>query len=67
MKKHLIIGRPIGHSLSPKIHSYWFGINKIDAIYEKLSLEDSDLENTIKLIKTGDIFGMNVMYHLNKK
>ena len=67
MKKHLIIGRPIGHSLSPKIHSYWFGINKIDAIYEKLSLEDSDLENTIKLIKTGDIFGMNVTVPFKQK
>ena len=23
MKKHLIIGNPVEHSLSPKIHNYW--------------------------------------------
>ena len=67
MKKHLIIGRPIGHSLSPKIHNYWFGNNKIKAVYEKLSLEDNDLKNIIKLIKTGEIFGMNVTVPFKQK
>ena len=37
MKKHLIIGNPIKHSLSPKIHNYWFKENNINAIYEKLA------------------------------
>ena len=35
MKKHLIIGDPIDHSLSPKIHNFWFKKNNIEAIYEK--------------------------------
>ena len=38
MKKHLIIGDPIEHSLSPKIHNYWFKKNDIQAIYEKKKL-----------------------------
>ena len=37
-KKYLIIGNPVKHSLSPKIHNYWFNENKIDAIYEKKKL-----------------------------
>ena len=35
MKKYLVIGNPIDHSLSPKLHNYWFKKNNINAIYEK--------------------------------
>ena len=35
MKKYLVIGNPIGHSLSPKLHNYWIKENNLDAIYEK--------------------------------
>ena len=31
MKKYLVIGNPIDHSLSPKLHNYWIKKNKIDA------------------------------------
>ena len=35
MKKYLVIGNPIDHSLSPKLHNYWLKENNIDGIYEK--------------------------------
>ena len=35
MKKFLVIGNPINHSLSPKLHNYWFSKTNIKAIYEK--------------------------------
>ena len=35
MKKFCVIGNPIDHSLSPKLHNFWFKKNKIEAIYEK--------------------------------
>ena len=35
MKKYLVLGNPIDHSISPKIHNYWFRQNKIFANYEK--------------------------------
>jgi shikimate dehydrogenase len=60
MKKHIIIGKPIKHSLSPKIHNYWFKKNNIDAFYEKISPQQNELENIIKKIKTGEIHGMNI-------
>ena len=47
MKKYLVIGYPIDHSLSPKLHNYWIKKNKIDAIYEKKLLIKGDLEKTI--------------------
>ena len=34
MKKYFVIGNPINHSLSPKLHNYWLK-NNIDAIYDK--------------------------------
>ena len=35
MKKFLVVGNPIDHSLSPALHNYWIKSNAIDAIYEK--------------------------------
>ena len=32
MKKYLVIGNPIKHSLSPKLHNYWIKENNIDAV-----------------------------------
>ena len=60
MKKHLIIGSPISHSLSPKIHNYWFKENDIDGDYTKNDLKESEVEKTIQKIKTKEIYGMNV-------
>ena len=42
MKKFLVIGNPIEHSLSPTLHNYWIRSNGIDAIYEKQKLDDSE-------------------------
>ena len=32
MKKFIVIGNPIDHSLSPELHNYWIRKNNIDAI-----------------------------------
>jgi len=60
MKKYLIIGNPISHSLSPKIHNYWFRKNKIKAHYEKKLISSEEIEDIIKSIKNEKIFGVNV-------
>ena len=31
MKKYLVIGNPIDHSLSPKLQNWWLKENNIDA------------------------------------
>ena len=60
MKKFLVIGNPIDHSLSPKLHNYWIKKNKINAIYEKQELENSDLEKLLFQVKEKKIYGINV-------
>ena len=48
MKKHLIIGNPISHSLSPKLHNYWFAENRINGKYDKVLLKENEIESFIK-------------------
>ena len=49
MKKFLVIGNPIEHSLSPKLHNYWIKNNNLDAIYGKLETHENDLKNYVKI------------------
>ena len=44
MKKYLVIGNPIEHSLSPKLHNYWIKNKDIEAIYEKKKLNNNEIE-----------------------
>jgi len=67
MKKHLIIGSPISHSLSPKLHNYWFQQNNIDAIYEKFQPRADQIKEILYKIKSGEIWGMNVTVPFKKK
>ena len=47
MKKFLVIGNPIEHSLSPLLHNYWIKKNGLDAIYEKEKLNEDRLHKII--------------------
>ena len=60
MKKYLVIGNPIEHSLSPKLHNYWLKENNIDAIYDKKRLDENELKSIISEIKEEKIVGINV-------
>ena len=60
MKKYLVIGNPIEHSLSPKIHNYWIKENNINAIYDKKKLSQNELQNIISDVKEEKINGINV-------
>tara|TARA_B100000780_G_C21043175_1_gene418668 strand:- start:288 stop:1085 length:798 start_codon:yes stop_codon:yes gene_type:complete len=66
MKKYLVIGNPIDHSLSPKLHNYWLKKYNIDGIYEKRLLEKRDLKNIIKEIRNNEVAGVNVTVPFKK-
>ena len=67
MKKFLVIGNPIEHSLSPELHNYWMKNNGIDAIYEKQKLNENELEQIISKVKDKKINGVNVTVPFKKK
>ena len=66
MKKYFVIGNPIDHSLSPKLHNHWLKENKIDGIYEKIKLEVNEIKNFIQDIKQKKIMGCNVTVPFKK-
>ena len=67
MKKYFVIGNPIDHSLSPRLHNYWIKNNKIDAVYEKKILNDHELKNFVFQVKEKKISGINVTVPFKKK
>ena len=66
MKKYLVIGNPITHSLSPKLHNHWIKENNIDAVYEKRQPNESDIEGIISEVKNEKIHGINVTVPFKK-
>ena len=60
MKKYLVIGNPIEHSLSPKLHNYWFEKNNIDANYSKRKIDKNKIQEVILEIKDKKLDGINV-------
>ncbi len=66
MKKYLVIGNPIDHSLSPKLQNWWLKENKIDATYDKIKLEVHEIKNFIQEIKEQKIAGCNVTVPFKK-
>ena len=60
MKKYLVIGNPIKHSLSPKLHNYWFKKNNINAVYEKKQIEEQNIKEIISEMRNGKIDGINI-------
>ena len=67
MKKYLVIGNPIEHSLSPKLHNYWIKKNNINASYEKKLISENDIGNIISKIKSEEITGINVTVPFKNK
>ena len=60
MKKYLVVGNPINHSLSPLIHNLWIRENNIKSIYDSQKLNSQDLKKLILSIREGKISGANI-------
>jgi len=66
MKKFLVIGNPIEHSLSPKLHNHWIKENNIDAMYDKKQLSENEIKGIITEVKNEKINGINVTVPFKK-
>ena len=66
MKKYLVIGNPIDHSLSPKLQNWWLKENNIDATYDKIKLEIHEIKKFIQEIKKQKVAGCNVTVPFKK-
>ena len=66
MKKYFVIGNPINHSLSPKLHNYWLKKNNIDAVYDIMKIDEQELKTIISDVKEKKINGINVTVPFKK-
>jgi shikimate dehydrogenase len=65
-KKFLVIGNPIEHSLSPKLHNYWIKKNNLKALYDKKLLEEDEIQQLILDVREERIHGLNVTVPFKK-
>ena len=67
MKKYLVIGNPIEHSLSPKLHNYWIKENNIKADYKKKNINKDEIKSLILNVRDKKIDGLNVTVPYKKE
>ncbi|HQZ12899.1 MAG TPA: shikimate dehydrogenase [Devosia sp.] len=60
MKRAFVIGHPISHSRSPKIHGYWLEKYGIAGSYEAIDVAPVDLGGFFERIRAGEFVGGNV-------
>ena len=67
MYKIAILGYPIKHSLSPKIHNYWLKEMKINGKYTAIKTPIKNLEKTIKNLSKKGYKGLNLTIPLKEE
>ena len=67
MKKYLVIGNPIEHSLSPKLHNFWIKESNIKADYNKKKINKDEIKNLILNVRDKKINGLNVTVPYKKE
>ena len=55
-----VLGNPISHSKSPRMHNYWLKQNKINGYYIPIKAELKDFEQTIRALVNMGFSGVNV-------
>ena len=55
-----VLGWPIGHSLSPRLHSYWLENLSIDGVYLPLEVSPEDFEQAVRALPRLGFAGANV-------
>jgi shikimate dehydrogenase len=66
-KKFLVIGNPIKHSLSPKLHNYWIKKNNLRASYDRKLLEQEEIQKLILDLREERVHGLNVTIPFKKE
>ena len=60
-KKTAVIGDPIDHSLSPKIHNHWIESEKIEAgPYKKINVKKENFIRDVDHLIEEGYYGLNV-------
>jgi shikimate dehydrogenase len=55
-----IVGWPVAHSLSPRLHGFWLSAHAIDGAYVPLSVEKQNFARVIDALRHSGFVGVNV-------
>jgi shikimate dehydrogenase len=55
-----VIGWPVGHSLSPRIHNFWLSQFGIDGVYIPLNIAPGDLKEVLRTLPKLGLSGFNI-------
>ncbi len=55
-----VIGWPVGHSLSPRVHGYWLAEHGIDGAYVPLPVRPEDCRAVLRILPKLGFVGVNV-------
>ena len=55
-----VIGWPIAHSLSPRLHGYWLDAHAVDGAYVPLAVPREDFARVIESLRVSGFAGVNV-------
>ena len=55
-----VIGWPIAHSLSPRLHSYWLAAHGIDGAYVPFAVRKEDFSRVVSALRLAAFKGLNV-------
>ncbi len=67
MKKYLIIGKPVSHSLSPILHNYWFKKYNIQSHYTFKEIEEHQIRDCLEDVRRKFVAGINVTLPYKQK
>ena len=62
-----VLGHPINHSKSPKLHNYWLSLFNIEGYYIPLDIDPRNFENSIRALSGLGFVGANVTIPYKEK
>jgi shikimate dehydrogenase len=66
MKRFAVIGNPVAHSLSPRLHKYVFKQLGIDADYSTIQCREKQIPKIIKQLRSSQLNGINITLPLKQ-
>lgn len=55
-----VMGWPVSHSLSPRLHGFWLKEYSIDGTYEAIAVKPEDFQNTLGALAADGYAGVNI-------
>src|SRR6056297_684746 len=62
-----LIGHPLSHSLSPRLHNYYLQENDLNYVYLPFDVEPKNIEEAIKGLKSLNFRGVNITIPYKEK